>query len=105
MKPSLQPPFTFPSRKVFANRALGLQAQINLQQLTTIPKRATDISLETGLYGTLTIPSSLDLQSIDWPGKLPVATPWYVQPGLAEGLSKVSKSQALEAIYLALLCA
>jgi hypothetical protein len=105
MEPSLQPSFTFPSRKNFANRALGLQAQINLQQITSKPARATDISLETGLYQTLTVPPTLDKETIDWPGKLPVSTPWYVQPGLAEGLSAVSKSQALEQQYLQILCA
>lgn len=100
MEVSLQPSFTFPSRKVYANRALGLQAQINLQQITSVPKNATDINLETSLFPTLTVPKSLDKESIDVPPVLPVTTPIYVQPGLAEGLTDVAATQQFEGMVL-----
>lgn len=93
MEPSLQPSFTFPSRRVNANRAIGLQAQISLQQVTTVPKRATDISIETGLQSSLTVPKTLDKDVIDVKAMLPIATPMYVQPGQAEGLTQVAKWQ------------
>lgn len=96
MEVSLQPSFTFPSRKVYANRALGLQAQIDLQRLTTIPKHATDISTETAFYNTLFTPKTLDKETIDWPAVLPVATPMYVQPGTAEGLTQVAVNQQFD---------
>lgn len=96
MEVSLQPSFTFPSRKVYANRALGLEAQIDLQQLTTIPKRATDISTETSFYNTLFTPKTLDKDVIDWPAVMPVATPMYVQPGQAEGLTQVVHNQQFD---------
>jgi hypothetical protein len=96
MEVSVQPSYTFPSRKVYANRALGLQALINLQQLTTVPKRPTDISLETSLFPSTTIPKTLDKDTIDWTAKLPVVPPQYVQPGQAEGLTHVAQSQQFE---------
>jgi hypothetical protein len=96
MEVSLQPSFTFPSRKVYANRALGLEAQIDLQQLTTIPKRATDISTETSFYNSLFTPKTLDKDVIDWPAVLPVTTPIYVQPGTAEGLTQVVHNQQFD---------
>jgi hypothetical protein len=100
MEVSLQPSFTFPSRKVYANRALGLQAQINLQQLTSVPKRATDISLETALEPTLTVPKTLDKDVFDVKPVLPVTTPIYVQPALAEGLSNVAANQEFDKMIL-----
>ena len=96
MEVSIQPSYTFPSRKVYANRALGLQALINTQLVTTVPKRATDISLETGLQPTTTVPKVLDKDTIDPASVLPVVPPQYVQPGLAEGLTKVAQSQQFE---------
>lgn len=92
----MQPSYTFPSRKVYANRALGLQAQINLQQLTTVPKRATDISTETGLQPSTTVPKTLDKDVFYVPTVLPVVAPQYVQPGQAEGLTHVAQGQQFE---------
>lgn len=94
METGLQPSFTFPSRQDLANRALGLRAQLALQQLTTVPANATSINLESALEPTTTVPQVNQLDTIDWQAKLPVATPWYVQPGLAEGLTAVAASQA-----------
>lgn len=90
MEPSLQPSFTFPSRKDYANRALGLQKLINTQLVTTVPKRATDISIETGLQSLLTVPKTLNKDVIDVKSVLPIVTPIYVQPGLAEGMKNTT---------------
>lgn len=92
----MQPSYTFPSRKVYANRALGLQALINLQQVTTVPRRATDISIETGLQPSTTVPKTLDKDVFHVATVLPVVAPQYVQPGQAEGLTHVAQSQQFE---------
>jgi hypothetical protein len=105
MEPSVQPSFTFPSRKVYANLADGLQAVINTQQLTTVPKYATDINLESTFYNTLTVPPTLDKESIDWRATIPVAPPIYVQPRLAEGIRALAESQQFSITYEQMLSA
>lgn len=91
MEPGLQPSFTFPSRNQTHNLAQGLLNQAAATQLLLIkPKRATDIDLITSLESPLSIPKTLDKDSIDPKPQLPVATPIYVQPGLAEGMTQLA---------------
>src|ERR1700678_2008978 len=97
MEPSLQPSFTFPSRHKFANYAGGIRDLASAtQRLLVVPKNATDINTETAWQNPLTIPKTLDKEVIDVKPVLPVDTPIYVQPGLAEGMTDLAKLTAAD---------
>lgn len=92
MEPGLQPSFTFPSRNQTHNLAQGILNQAAATQTLLIkPKRATDIDLISSLESPLTVPKALDKDTIDPKPQLPVATPIYVQPGLAEGMTQLAQ--------------
>ncbi len=92
MEPSLQPSFKFPNRHQTANYAKGLLEQSAISQLLLIrPKRNTDIDTITSLQTPLTVPPTLDKDVFDVKPVLPVVTPIYVQPGLAEGMTNLAQ--------------
>lgn len=96
MEPSLQPSFTFPSRAVNVDRARGLRDQERMQLITTRPKRATDISIETGLQPTNTVPPVLKITTLKGDSVMPVLQPVYRQPRMAEGMTALAASTNLE---------
>lgn len=96
MEPSLQPSFTFPSRHDKANLATGLKAQLNMDYVTSVPARATDINIETDLYRADVIVPMGQKETLDPKGVLPMPQNIYVQPGIAEGLTNVSQRDNAE---------
>lgn len=97
MEPSLQPSFIFPSRQNTCNYATGLLNLSSATQRTLVwPSRNTNIDLQTSLQSPLTRPPTLDKDVIDVKPVLPVDTPLYVQPGLAEGMLDLTKSTKAE---------
>lgn len=97
MEPSLQPSFTFPSRKDLVNRAFGLKEQNQLSYITTRPEKPSDISIETGLHPSNTVPPVLQKDTLDPDGILPIAENIYVQPGLAEGMTSLTQQDMTSA--------
>lgn len=96
MEPSLQPSFTFPSRHELANRATGLEAELNMSYVHSVPKRSTDVSIETGLNRADIIVPMGQKETLDPIGILPISENIYVQPGIAEGLTNASRADNAE---------
>lgn len=92
MEPSLQPSFIFPSRQNNVNYAKGLMDVSAATQRTLVwPSKNTNIDIQTSLQTPLTRPPVLDKDVLDVKSVIPVDTPIYVQPGLAEGMIDLAK--------------
>jgi hypothetical protein len=92
MEPSLQPSFIFPSRNKIANYGQGIRDLSSAtQRLLVKPSQNTNIDLVTALETPLTRPPALSLQQLEQKPVIPVDTPLYVQPGMAEGMTDLAK--------------
>lgn len=92
MEPSLQPSFIFPSRQKNVDYARGLLDVSAATQRTLVwPSKNTNIDIQTSLQSPLTRPPTMDNGNLDARPVLPVDTPLYVQPGLAEGMADLAR--------------